>query len=182
MTAPATASFDFLTRRRLLGLGAAGVAVVALGGAGLALLRGSAPSVSGLRLLGAHEYRTLELLAETILPRGGAFEPGAEGMDLARAFDDFLADEPPENVRKLRTALLLFEYGPVLFEKQLVTFSNLSPAERLHHYQAWSESDALLRRQIAVAFRKFFALVFYDHESVWPGIGYPGPSLARQAK
>lgn len=182
MSAPDTGSFAFLTRRRLLGLGAAGVAVIAFGGVGLAFLRGSAPAVAGLRLLDAHEYRTLDLLAQTLLPSDGPFPVGAAGMDLARSFDGFLADEPPENVRKLRTALLLLEYGPVLFEKKLVTFSNLSPAERSRHYQAWAESDVLLRRQVALAFRKFFSLVFYDHESVWPHIGYPGPSLQRQAK
>ena len=182
MTAPDTGSFAFLTRRRVLTLGAASIAVVAFGGVGLSLLRGSAPPVSGLRVLDGHEYRTLDLLAKTLLPNEGGFPVGAEGMDLARSFDGFLADEPPENVKKLRMALRLFEYGPVLFEKKLVTFSNLSPDERLRHYQSWAESDMLLRRQVALAFRKFFFLVFYDHESVWPHIGYPGPSLLRGAK
>jgi len=27
--------------------------------------------------------------------------------------------------------------------------------------------------------RKFFNLVYFDHEQVWPHIGYPGPSMKR---
>jgi hypothetical protein len=182
MGAPAAASFAFLTRRRVLALGAGAVGVLLVGGLGLDRLRGMAPAVAGLRVLDVHEYRTLDLVATAILPSGGPFALGAENADLARAFDGYLADEPPENVEKLRRAILLLEYGPVLFEHRLVTFSNLSPEERLAHYRSWAESEVPVRRQVAVAFRKFMTLVFYDRPEVWPFIHYPGPSLARQKR
>ena len=174
--------FGFLTRRRLLTLGVAGASVLVLGGGGVASLLAGAPDVANLSVLNAREYRTLDALAKTLLPSGGAFELGAERFDLARAFDGYLAGEPPENVEKLRRALLLFELGPLLFERRWTTFSRLSAAERIVHYEAWATSDTLVRRQVAVAFRKFMALVFYDNPEVWPHIGYPGPSLARLGK
>lgn len=174
--------FAFLTRRRVLGLGLAGVGAVALGGVGLRVLIGSAPPVTGLSVLDPVEYRTLNLLAETLIPEGGPFEIGASKYDLAREFDGYLAGEPPPNVTRLQRALLLFELGPLLFEHRMTTFSALSREERLHHYQAWAGSETLLRRQVAIAFRKFLALVFYDKEEVWPHIGYPGPSLKRPAR
>lgn len=174
-------SFRFLTRRRVLALGVVGASLLVVGG-GVGSLLAGAPDVAGLKVLNAREYRTLDALAKTLLPSGGAFEIGAERFDLPRAFDGFLAGEPAANVVKLRRALLLFELGPLLFERRWTTFSRLSAEERLRHYEAWSTSETLVRRQVAIAFRKFMALVFYDSPEVWPSIGYPGPSLARLGK
>lgn len=173
--------FGFLTRRRVLALGGVGASALLVGGGVRSLLSG-APPVSGLRVLGDREYRTLDALAKTLIPRGGPFEIGADRFDLARAFDGFLQGEPPANVEKLKRALLLFELGPLLFDKRWAAFSQLPDAERLKHYEAWANSDTLLRRQVAIAFRKFMALVFYDSPEVWPHIGYPGPSLARLSR
>lgn len=181
-TAGSNGTFAFLTRRRLLQLGLAGSAVLVAGGVGHRLLLGPTPEVAGLTTLSNREYKTLDTLARTLLPAGGPFELGAEKLDLARAFDTFLAGEHPSNVTKLRRALALFELGPVLFEHRLVTFSNLPPGERARHYQTWVDSDTLLLRQVAVAFRKFLTLVFYDRQEAWPAIGYPGPSLLRRSQ
>lgn len=166
------------TRRRFLGLTLAGGSALLMGGgAGLWSLRGPAPTVPGLSMLSAHEHRTLTALARTHLPPGGAFPPGAEGADLAGAFDRFLEGESAVNVRDLKRALVLMEYGPILFDRHWTTFSNLSDEERLAHWRSWLVSGSLFRRQASVAFRKFLSLVFYDRPGVWEHIGYPGPSL-----
>lgn len=164
-------------RRRQLLVGALGVAglFVVGGPAGLVGLRGCAPRVLGLRCLTSNEHRTIESLATAMFPAGGAFALGAGGLDLARMFDGFLADEPEDRQSDLKTALLVFEYGPVLFDRKLVTFSNLSEDERLAHYEAWQASDDPVRRQVAVGLRKFLATVFYDRPEAWPGIGYALP-------
>jgi hypothetical protein len=167
--------FSILSRRRLLRLGLAAGGVLLLGGGGLlALLGWPPPRVGGLRALGERQHRTLAQLARALFPRGGALPPGADDVDLARAFDAFLADEPAWNREDLGRALVLLELGPVLFEGRLRTFSRLSPEERLLHFERWSEAG-LLRRQVATAFRRFLALVFYDTPAVWPHIGYDGP-------
>lgn len=168
------AGFSILSRRRFLRLGLAAGSVLLLGGGGLFALLGWPPRVRGLRALSDREHRTLALLARAVLPQGGAFPAGAEDVDLARAFDDFLADEPEWNRTDLRRALVLLELGPILFEARLRTFSRLSSEERLLHFERWSGAG-LLRRQVATAFRRFLALVFYDSPAVWPGIGYDGP-------
>lgn len=143
-------------------------------------LRGSAPKVDGLRVLDAHEYRTLQSLVEVMFPNTKAIPVDAGPMDLPRAFDDFLANEPEHNVKDLRQALVLIEFGPLVFDKKLTTFSRLDPEERSKHWDGWGVSDNLLRRQVSIAMRKFFNLVYFDREEVWPHIGYPGPSLKRQ--
>ena len=173
-------AFRTLTRRRffrwsLRGLGGlVGLAGAASGG--LLALRGCAPDVPGLRVLSAHQYRTLAHLARTIIPAGGPFPEGADDFDLARAFDGFLESEPEENVDALGDALTLFELGPVLFDGRLKTFSNLPPDDQLTHVEGWMTSERLLRRQVATAFRRFVCLVFYDQPAIWPHIGYGGPS------
>ena len=174
---PGPSSFDFLSRRRFIQIGlGAGAALLALGAGGFAL-RGRATGPRGLRILSAHDHRTLSTLARAMIPSGGAFEMGAEDRELAKSFDDFLVDEPDEVVRDLRRALVLVEFGPLLFAGRLSTFSHLDPAEAERHWESWATSRLLLRRQIAIAFRKFLMLVFYDHPDVWPSIGYPPPTF-----
>lgn len=171
------AGFHFLSRRRLLQLGVGGIGLTVAAGGGLLGLRGCAPPVSELRVLSAQEYRTLRAIARAHIPRGGGFASGAEDFDLARRFDAFLADEPPENVKNLKLAVALVEYGPLLYERRLATFSNLSEAEQASHWESWVYRGSPFQRQVAAAFRKFFALTFYDDKRVWAEIGYGGPAL-----
>lgn len=166
--------FGILSRRRALG--AAGAALGGLAGLG-AWVRGCPPAVSGLRAIDAHEHRTLGALVEILFPPGERFGLDVPAMELPRAFDAFLADEPEENVADLRDAIAWLEVGPLLYGGSVTPFSRLPLEAREAHFRSWMESDELLRRQVALAFRKFFSLVFYDRQEVWPHIGYPGPSL-----
>ena len=84
--------FSFLSRRRFLKASlVAGGAILGVGGGGLLVLRGSAPKVEGLRVLDAHEYKTLQSLVEVMLPKTDVIPIDAASMDLPRAFDDFVA-------------------------------------------------------------------------------------------
>ena len=170
--------FELFSRRRFLGITLGACAFLFMGGTGsLLALRGRASKIERLRCLTSHEYRTLARLAEALFPRDGAFVFGAEDVDLTRMFDQFLADEPQFNQNDLKKALLLLEFGPILFEKRFKTFSHLSSTERLDHFVSWANSSMLTRRKIATALRKFLSMVFYDRPEVWPHIGYDGPII-----
>ncbi|MGM0577672.1 MAG: hypothetical protein ACQEXJ_18240 [Myxococcota bacterium] len=184
---PVGRAFGSLSRRKLLKAAAyttVGAGVVAGGGlATLLALRGSAPPVEGLEVLDSQRFRTLSNLARVHAPpRGpedpehGAFDVDADEVGLARAFDAYLADEPADRVSDVETALDLVEMGPVLFDGRGATFSHLALDEQVAHWRTWGTSGLLTRRQVALAFRRFFYLVFYDRAEVWPFIGYPGPT------
>jgi len=174
----ALSGFGVLSRRRVLKLSlSAGGLVVAGGTGGLWALRGRAPAVAGLQVLTLHEYRTLSALAGAAFPGGGVIPVGAASLDLARRLDEILAGEPPWNVGDMKRALLLLEFGPVLFDRRLVTFSNLPAPERLAHFERWGVSGSLVRRQVSTTFRKLLGLLFYDSPAVWPHIGYDGPAI-----
>lgn len=163
------------SRRRFLGISLAAGGAVILGGAGgLLALRGRAPKAAGLRSLSPHGYRTLSQLALAAFPEGGAFPQAARDLDLARLFDQYLADEPEWNRDDLGKGLALLEFGPLLYDHRLVAFSQLGAEERLAHFERWAEGS-LLQREVATALRKFLALVFYDRPEVWSSIGYDGP-------
>jgi len=169
-------SGPIFSRRRFLGISLAAGGVLLAGAGGLLWLRGRAPRVLGLRCLTAHEYRTLSQLALALFPEGGAFPGGAAEVDLARLFDGFLADEPEWNQSDLKTGLVLLEFGPLLFDGRLATFSHLSAGERLRHFERWT-GGSMIQRQLATALRKFLNLVFYDRPEVWSSIGYDGPAV-----
>ena len=165
--------FSPISRRALFkwGLGISGFCVMG-GVAGLTYIRGSATRLGGLKILSDHEYRTLLSLAEALFP---SMLESDEFADPARAFDNFLIDEPQWNQQDLKRALFLLEFGPVIFSARLKTFSHLNPAERLAHFDSWTQSESLLRRQIALAFRRLLCIFHYDQPAAWKEIGYDGP-------
>jgi hypothetical protein len=170
--------FGLLSRRGVIKTALASGSAVALGAGGLAALRGRAPAVKGLRALSPHAYRTMRHLAAAAFPELNVPEPR---VDLARAFDGYLADEPLLAQKEAGQALLLLEYGPVVFQGSLRTFSHLDPEAALKHFVAWGTSDSLLRRQVAGGLRRFLCLLFYDDAAVWSSLGYDGPLVREGA-
>src|SRR5690606_7548668 len=100
----------------------------------------------------------------------GPFDVGADDLRLVDALDAFLDGEPAEVVKELKLALALVEYGPLLFDGRLTTFSRLGLDEQTRHWSSWATSSLLLRRKVSVGFRKIFSVVFFDDERVWPHI------------
>ncbi len=164
--------FEFIARRRFLkwALGAGGLALSGAGAAYLSLL-GVARDAGPLRVLTDAEHRTLRSLVTTICGP----EADEQRESVADAFDAFLADEPPNIISDLKSALTWIELGPVIYDRRWASFSDLSQARREDHFTSWMESDDLTRRKVATAFRKFVNLVTYDTPDVWPRIAYPGP-------
>lgn len=177
MTPDDARPFGMLSRRGVLKAALASGGALALGGGGLVALRGSAPEVEGLRALSPHGYRTMKHLAAAAFPELRGPTPR---LDLARAFDAYLGDEPALSRKEAGQALLLLEYGPVVFQGSPKTFSHLEPDDALTHFSTWGTADSLVRRQVAIGLRRFLSLLFYDDASAWAAIGYDGPLVREQ--
>lgn len=172
-----------LPRRRWLrlALGAGGALAAGVGSLGW-WLRWSAPPVGGLHVIAAHEHRTLAALVEVLFPPGSLGDLDVHALELPRQIDAFLRDEPAPNVSDLRDAITFLELGPLIDRESLTPFSRMPRDAREAYFASWIAHEDLLRRKVALAFRKLLNLMLYDHDEVWPLIGYPGPALGARAR
>jgi hypothetical protein len=168
-----------LTRRALLGRSLAALGVAA----GLpGLLPTAAPAQgapAGLRVLAPGEWQVLAAVADTVIPRGGAFSLGAADLDLAARIDALLAAQPAELAGGVRGALLLLEYGAPLLSGRVARFSRLGAVERDEVFGALPGSFGLARRVYA-GLRGLCLFAFYVQPESWPGVGYDGPWAERR--
>ena len=168
-----------LTRRALLARSLAALgAAAALPGIAPACAR-STPAPAGLRVLAPGEWQVLAAVADTVIPRGGAFSLGAADVDLAERIDALLAAQPPELAGGVRGALLLLEYGAPLLAGRVARFSGLGAEERAAVFGALPGSFGLARRVYA-GLRGLCLFAFYVLPESWPAIGYDGPWVARR--
>jgi hypothetical protein len=119
-------------------------------------------------------------VADTVVPRGGAFELGAEDVSLAARVDGLLAGEGETLVAGVRGALWLLEYGGPALAGRLGRFSQLGPDARAEVFSALPRRFGLARRVYA-GLRQLCLFAFYTLPESWPALGYDGPWLGRGA-
>src|SRR3990172_10706838 len=79
--------------------------------------------------LGSRQLRTIRLVCEALVPRGGPFPLGAADLDTAGRVAGYLARYPASFRRLFAALLTAFEYLP-LASSWRRPFSRLSPSER----------------------------------------------------
>jgi hypothetical protein len=175
-----------LTRRALLSRSLAVLGVAA----GLpGLVPAGAPAVgapaeaapAGLRVLAPGEWQVLAAVADTVIPRGGAFPLGAADLGLAARIDALLAAQPAELAAGARGALLLLEYGAPLLAGRLARFSRLGEAERAEVFGSLPGRFGLARR-VYSGLRGLCLFAFYAQPESWPAVGYEGPWAPRRER
>ena len=167
------------TRRALLARSLAALgAAAALPGIAPACTA-SAPAPAGLRVLAPGEWQVLAAVADTVIPRGGAFALGAADVDLAARIDAFLAAQSAELAGGVRGALLLVEYAAPLLEGRLARFSQLGAEARADVFGALPRRFGLARR-VYGGLRGLCLFAFYTLPESWPALGYDGPWVARR--
>lgn len=166
-----------LTRRVLLrrSLHAAG-ALAALPGLTLACAPADlARAPSDLRVLDAAQWSLLDAVADTFVPRGGAFPLGARDVDLARRIDAFLADEPAAVLRGFEAALFAIEWASPLAAGRFTRFSRLDADGRAAAIGAFCESPIGLLRDVYAGVKELCTFTFYAVDASWVATGYDGP-------
>lgn len=172
-----------VTRRSFLSgalRGAGAIALVPAFAVGCAPER-AREAPSDLRVLGAAEWALLEAIADTFVPRGGAFEPGARDVDLATRVDAYLAGERVEIVRGVRGALWLVEWASPLASGRLGRFSALDAEARIACIDALRTSGLATLREVFAGLKTLCLFLFYATDASWSAIGYDGPLVRREA-
>ena len=132
-----------------------------------------------LRVLDPGEWALLGIVADTLIPHGGAFELGARDVDLATRIDAFLAAESVAVLRGLSAALLLIEWGSPLASGRVARFSQLGPDERAACIDALCRSRIGLLRDVYAGLKQLCFFSFYAIDATWPAVGYDGPWIAK---
>lgn len=187
--APAEAASAF-SRRTLLKGSLAGAALLAVGGAAIALQRSRLRALPGeaLHVLTPQEYAVLAAIAERMLPRakpadtatGMPAVPGAQNIDVALLADRLLETVQSDVVDGIKLALGVIESGltGALFFERVRPFTQLEATEQDRVLLAFRDSKVGLRRTIYRSFAGLTGSLYYGDPRVWPSVGYAGPPSA----
>lgn len=165
-----------MQRRRLLQVGLAGTAVLALGGLGAALWR---PGLEGNRLAASGRL-VLSAVARALLDGSLPEDPAAQStalQALLTRIDGAIAALPPATRAELSQLLGLMTTPPgrrwfVGLEapwEQASTAQIDAALQRLRHH------DTDLAQQAYHALRELVHASYFSDPSTWPALGYPGP-------
>lgn len=135
--------------------------------------RGGEPD-AGLVTFSAAELAIADSFARTLIPDGGAFEPGAGSVDLARHLDAQLSMERPAVVSAVGTALWLLELAPLFVIGKPRRFTHLDRSARDAYLAALPTSFGVVREAYS-ALRFSFMFLFYNLDETWKPLGYDGP-------
>lgn len=139
------------------------------------------PDIPPLEFLNAAEFATLDALAETLIPHGGAFPLGAGDVDLARRIDRYLPTLDPSVAVGFRGALAFVETKAPALAGMPAPFSALSEKDRETVLDAMIQQPGLARGVFTAT--KYVCMVhFYTIDDTWVFTGYDGPMLLEDMK
>lgn len=124
----------------------------------------------------AEEYKAFTAIADTFLPRGGAFATGATDVDVARRADRIFATWDADVLTGLRGAIAFVEKQVPAMVGASTPFSNLDAETRGRIFAAMLAAKGV-PAQIYSAMKFTTCTFFVTSEIAWPAIGYPGPML-----
>jgi hypothetical protein len=167
------------TRRGFLRLAGATAAFASLAEIRALPAAAAAPS-SGGRFFDPRETEILTRIAERVCDTGEPAAPPAAAT--VATVDAFCRALDPALTAQLPLALLLFEWGPFVFDWTFTPFTRMSDAERDASLRAWMTSRLAIRRQAFLAVRNLCLLGFYSQPEAWRLVGYQGPLLGAGAR
>jgi hypothetical protein len=163
-----------MNRRSFLKKGLLGGALLALGGAGLALSPTRTLAQPRRRLLVVDErgFQVLVAIAARVVT-----VPGADPAAIAHGVDEALSRAVPDAQKDLASLLGLFENAlpGLLLDGRARPFTQLGPEAQDRVLESWRDSRLVLRRGGYHALRKLCLGVYYGGAETWPALHYAGP-------
>jgi hypothetical protein len=156
-------------------------AVAAIPLAGMAESAAADSAVPELQVLTAEEYRVLDAVSDTLIPRGGAFDLGARDVELARRIDHYLPKMDPAVAQGFRGALAFVEQTAPELAGKAAPFSRLSEEDRTAVCNAMLQAGGL-PAGVLLAMKYVSMSHFYTLDATWKFTGYDGPMLLEDAR
>src|SRR5437660_4276854 len=123
--------------------------------------------------LTAARRATLAALADSLLPHGGALEPGASDVNVAGQLDSYL-DRCAPGTRRTVTVMLTALNLSSIASRHVRTFRMLGPAGRDAYLAECEKSRNRQRRAALVALKSLILMFFCSDDRIKPLIGYDG--------
>lgn len=197
------------SRRSLLTKGAAGGAILFLGGSTALFFSRGRPGKAPrqpLRILTSAEYAIFAAVAARVCPRdgetlaagepakakakakadaaggAGATWPPADSVDCAGKVDALMTELHPQAAAEFRQLLHVFENGVTgLFSiGSPRTFTASGPAEQDRRLEAWRRSRVAVFRSGYQAMKRLAHATYYSSPETYALVGYPGPPVVPQ--
>ena len=121
------------------------------------------------------QRRTLEALASTMLPAGGALPPGADDIGLAGQLEAYIGRCDPAAAQTMRLMLTAIGLSSIA-SRHLRPFHRLSPEGRLAYLHECEQSSIRQKRETLVALKALLMMFFCGDPQVAPLLGYDGRS------
>jgi hypothetical protein len=161
-----------MKRRSFLEKGFAGAALLALGGAGLALYptKHLADPPSRLLVLDDRAFQVMVAIAARVIPSGDA-------TAIAASVDATLAHAVIEAQKDINDVLHLFESAlpGLLLDGRATPFTRLDGDAQDKVLANWRDSRITLRRGAYQALRKLALSAHYARAATWKALHYGGP-------
>ncbi len=123
--------------------------------------------------LTAARRATLVALADSILPHGGALEPGAGDVNVAGQLEAYLDRCAPGTRRTVNVMLTAFNLSSIL-SRHLRPFRTLNAKSREAYLLACETSKIRQRRETLIALKALILMFFCSDDRIKPLIGYDG--------
>ena len=115
-----------------------------------------------LQFFSSTEAEILIVLTERMV---GIDSLDVEHSSVVTTIDAFVAELPVRLRVKLRRALHLFQWSPILFAGKLRSFTRLSPHDADTYIRSWAESRFARRRRLFRGLRDLTFLGYYSQSS-----------------
>src|SRR5216684_4378094 len=128
--------------------------------------------------LTAARRATLVALADSILPHGGALEPGAGDVNVAGQLEAYLDRCAPGTRRTVNVMLTAFNLSSIL-SRHVRPFRSLNAKSREAYLMDCEKSKIRQRRETLIALKALILMFFCSDDRIKPLIGYDGQSYKK---
>lgn len=141
----------------------------------------AAPSsvATELRVLTPHQAEVLTAIVERVVFTDADGMPAVRDTDAIATIDQALLQLDPAVQSQMGWLLVVFQWGPPLFQLKLSTFTGLAPEERDDYLRDWATSRSDTRRLAFRALKNLSMLGYYSQDATWKSIHYDGPWVPR---